>query len=121
MDSYKDVLTALTQAPPAEPETAKPDDYLALLVKELNDQAPQQNITKMEALAKQIVSSALEGDQRMIAHILKVIEKVEPKAEASSTPAPLEQHDWQIIYDYYTQYFDPEKEPFASIAAKEEA
>lgn len=58
-------------------------------------------ITKGQALIKSMVNEALKGDQRMVANILKFIEKIDALQTVKKEEEKLSETDEEIIYRYY--------------------
>jgi hypothetical protein len=69
------------------------------------------NITKRQALVESIINEALKGDQRMIAALLKLIEKHEDiqaakKLESTKDSVSMHAHDWEILFAFFGKYKD---------------
>lgn len=62
-------------------------------------------MTKGQALAKKMIDGALEGDARMLANILKLIDKMDRVKEepAVNVPRPRAE-DWEMALAFYGKY-----------------
>ncbi len=80
-------------------------DFLAELSQELPTDDGNAAITKAQALVKNMIRQALEGDAKMLASVLKLMERLdtlatEPEEEDARTP----KEDWEIQFAFYAKY-----------------
>jgi hypothetical protein len=62
-------------------------------------------ITKGRALIKSMVNEALKGDQRMMANVLKFVEKLETLQDAKETQqAESLPVNWEMIFHFFGKY-----------------
>ena len=103
--------------PRKKKETEKVDEasILEQLLQELEQEIDakegkiSRKITKGQALIKSMVNEALKGDQRMMANVLKFIEKLDAlqaakKQEATADNQEMDKVDWEIMLRYYWRY-----------------
>jgi hypothetical protein len=70
---------------------------------ELNEAGSSRKVTKGHALINGMINDALGGDQRMMAHVLKLFDKLDTLPSAEALPAPPQQ-DWIGIFTFYAKY-----------------
>lgn len=103
--------------PRKKQETKKSDEasILEQLLQELEQKIDakegkvNRKITKGQALIKSMVNEALKGDQRMMANVLKFIEKLDAlqatkKQEVQTSNRSMDKVDWEIMLRYYWRY-----------------
>ncbi len=110
---------ATTRKPKKPVKTGKPkkneetllEQFLAELDHEIDakEAGVNRKITKGQALIKSMVNEALKGDQRMMANVLKFIEKLDAlqaarKEVEKEDEIPMARHDWDIMFHFYARY-----------------
>lgn len=80
-------------------------DFLNELAQEMPAGAGDTAITKAQALVKNMVKQALEGDAKMLASVLKLMERLdtlstEPEPEEKRLP----KEEWDIQFAFYAKY-----------------
>lgn len=82
------------------------EQLLAELEKETTGENTPSKATKSEALVQLMVTEALKGDQRMLANILKLIDRLGP----SEDEVPKDTHeshsraDWELMFAFFGKY-----------------
>ena len=103
--------------PEKKKNTEKIDDasILEQLLQELEEKidakegSSVRKLTKGQALIKSMVNEALKGDQRMMANVLKFIERLDAlqssrKQEADVCQEEMGKVDWEIMLRYFARY-----------------
>lgn len=76
---------------------------------ELEEGEPGRKMTKGQALIRNMVGEALEGDQRMMANVLKFMEKIDglqaaQKEKHQGEEKPVARRDWEMMFYFFGRY-----------------
>ncbi len=98
--------------PPTKPSSGSMLDQLLRELQQktsLQEGAKKRRITKGQALVKSMVNEALDGDQKMLAAVLKLAEKLDTlQAQKTSMKPPVSSlttaAQWHILFAFYARY-----------------
>lgn len=89
-------------------EKAILEQFLAELNCEVGaiDTSPPETVTKGQALIKSMVNEAVKGDQKMLANVLKLIDKLDllRQEEVAEAKPFTSKADWELAFAFHGKY-----------------